>query len=283
MRYRLIALDLDGTLLNSRKQITPRTREALRAVRERGIVTAVATGRASHSALSWSGQIGGGPVICANGAALFDATGQLIYTRALPVGPLSEALRIGKASGLLLECYTPDQIVIDRPFGQMRAFLSWVRPSLSLPEALAGLYRIWRVNRIRPVRDLIKWAAKPGAAPVLKLMVLGESAALRTYADQITGSGPGLEITSSAPDNLEVTASRVSKALGLEHLAARLQIPREAILAFGDSGNDLAMIRYAGLGVAMGNATDELKAAAGRQTGSCDQDGVAQAIEELCL
>lgn len=283
MNYRLIALDLDGTLLNSRKVITPRTREALRAARERGIVTVIATGRTPQSARRISAEIGGGPVISCNGAAILDEAGAAIATWGIPRAPLQRVLSLATGAGLLVECYTPEGMFLDRPLAQAKAYLSWVRPGMGLGRSLMDLARVWRVNRIRPVPNLARWAEREQLPTVLKVMAIGGREQLGPLAEQIRRELPGLEVTSSGSDNLEVTAAGISKGSSLAHLGARLKIPRQAIIAVGDSDNDLEMLRYAGLGVAMGNASESVRAAASRVTATCDEDGVAAIIEELCL
>ena len=283
MNYRLIALDLDGTLLNSRKSVTPRTQQALRAARERGILTVIATGRTPHSARRISQEVGGGPVISCNGAAILDESGKPIATWGVPRAPLQRVLSLASKAGLLVECYTPEGMVLDRPLAQARAYLSWVRPGLGLSGSLLDLGRVWRVNRIRPVWNLARWAQQPDLPTVLKVMAIGGQEQIAPLREQIRRELPGLEVTSSGLDNLEVTAAGISKGSSLAHLGARLKIPREAILAVGDSANDLEMLRYAGLGVAMGNASAQVKAVADRITATCDEDGVAAVIEELCL
>lgn len=283
MAYRLIALDLDGTLLTSKQRISPRTGTALRAARERGIIAVVATGRAVPSTRQWSNAIGGGPAISCNGAGILDSTGALMVARGLPQGPLIRLLTLSRESGLLAECYTESGIVLDRPWLQVESFWRWVRPYQSMSEAAAAVVRVWWRNRIRVVPGLLRWAERPERPVVLKLMLIGEPRRLRDLVNWVTAEMPGLEITSSGRDNLEVTAAGVSKGNALQQLAAHLRIPREAIVAVGDSANDLEMLRYAGLGVAMGNAIPEVRAAAARVTGSNDEDGVATLIEELCL
>lgn len=283
MAYRLIALDLDGTLLTSKQAISPRTGRALRAARERGVVTVVATGRAVPSARQWSKAIGGGPAISCNGAGLLDSAGGLMVVRGLPQAPLVRLLTLSREAGLLAECYTESGIVLDRPWRQVESFWGWVRPSQSISEAAAAVFRVWWVNRIRVVPRLLQWAERPGRPAVLKLMLIGEPDKLRQLAQRVTGEMPGLEVTSSGRENLEVTAAGVSKGKALQQLAAHLRIPREEIIAVGDSSNDLEMLRYAGLGVAMGNAIPEVRAAAARVTGSNDEDGVATLMEELGL
>jgi hydroxymethylpyrimidine pyrophosphatase-like HAD family hydrolase len=281
--YRLIALDLDGTLLNSRKEIAPRTREALTAARERGIITVIATGRTPHSALHFSRQIGGGPVICCNGAGVLDPSGSYLAKRGIPQAPLVHLLKLGAELGVMMECYTTDGIRLDRPLQQARGYYRYIRPRVRLIDALRGLARMWSVNNVRPVRNIVKWAEQPGLPTVLKANAVGDGARLAILARQIEQAIPSLEVTSSGPDNLEMTAPGVNKGTGLEQLAAHLKIPREAIIAMGDSDNDKAMIRYAGLGVAMGNAADEVKQVADRITATCDEHGVAKLIEEMCL
>ncbi len=281
--YRLVALDLDGTVLTNKKEISPRTREALRAARERGVITVVATGRAVHAALYFSREIGGGPVICCNGAGILDEHGTFLMRKPIPLPVLEPLLDLGREEGLLVECYTESGIVLDRPGRQIRAYMRWVRPSVSWSRAALSLFQLWRRNQIRAVRSLQRWIRRPGIPAVLKLMVIGEPPGLQRLAGRIQRQLPQLEVTSSAPDNLEITAAGVSKGAALELLAAWLKVPRAAILAVGDSDNDLTMIRCAGTGVAMGNATDPIKAAADRVTATCDEDGVARIIEELCL
>ncbi|HEY3368544.1 MAG TPA: Cof-type HAD-IIB family hydrolase [Symbiobacteriaceae bacterium] len=281
MNYRLIALDLDGTLLNSSKTISPRTRAALREARARGITTVIATGRSIGSALDWSREACAGPVICCNGAAVLDESGETILTRPIPPAPLERVLRLCREGRLLVECYTAHSILLDRPWAQIRAYFKWVRPRLSSHVALGSLVRAWLVNRIRPVRSLAASAAKGRLPPILKLSILGPDGELARLTGAIRREMPGLEISSSGPDNLEITAAGVSKGSALELLAARLRIPRAAVVALGDSENDVAMLRYAGLGVAMGNANEAARAAADRVAPTCDEDGVAHVIEEL--
>ncbi|HYF78977.1 MAG TPA: Cof-type HAD-IIB family hydrolase [Symbiobacteriaceae bacterium] len=283
MPYRLIALDLDGTLLTSRHEITPRTREALRAARERGIVATVATGRSPHSARLISRDIGGGPIICCNGAAVYDEAGNPVSIKPIPQAPLLRCLEVCIEAGLLLECYTELGNYMDRPVAHMLAYKRWFLPRLSWARGLQALARIWRRNHVKPVRNLLKWAEQPDHPKVLKVMVVGEAANLGQAAARLGREVPGLSLTSSGRENIEVMAAGVNKGHGLQMLAARLKIPREALIAFGDSDNDLEMLTYAGTGVAMGNANDAAKAAAARVTGTNNEDGVAAAIEEMCL
>lgn len=283
MEYRLIALDLDGTLLGSDKEISPRNRKALAAARERGIVTVIATGRSAHSARMFSQQVGGGPVICCNGAEILESDGSVITQRPLPLAPLLRVIALCEEERLLCECYTSGRIVLDRPAAHAATYFRWVRGRRSTARATFDLVRIWQLNRMRWVRSLRKWAEMPDREPVLKLMIIGPREGLERLAERIEREAPGLAVTSSGHENIEVGAAGVSKGAALELLGARLKIPRQAMVAVGDGANDLEMLRYAGLGVAMGNASEGVKSAADRVTATCDDDGVARLVEEVLL
>lgn len=283
MLYRLLALDVDGTLLDTRMEISPRTRAALNAVRARGIVTVIATGRARHSATDWSRRIGGGPVICCNGGMVLDEQHELLWAKAMARPVLQHTLRLTREAGLMSQCYTPTGLYMDRSGSYIRNYLAWVRKRMTLATAFRSLSGFWRTNRVHSVRNLVTWSEKPDLPPVVKVSIIGPAEALPALSARLVKEIPGVEVVSSGPDNLEVTAVGVSKGSALQALAARLKVPREAIIAVGDSGNDVEMVKYAGLGVAMGNATEDLKAVADRITTSCDQDGIPNLLEGLGL
>lgn len=281
MQYRLIALDLDGTLIGSGQGISRRTLQAVARARERGIIIVIATGRTPHSARLYSRMIGGGPVICCNGAAVLDESGAYIHLKGIPQAPLLRALELCLEHGAMVECYTPRGIVMEKALLKAATVYAWLRRAQPAPRALLNLVRAWRVNRMIPVRSVLRWASKPNHAPVLKLMVFGETRRMQELTKRLRREVPGLQVTSSGRENVEVTAGGVSKGYGLQLLGSRLKIPREAMVAVGDSANDVEMLEYAGLGVAMGNASRAVKAVADRVTASCDQDGVALLLESL--
>jgi len=282
LQYRLVALDVDGTLFCRRHEISPRTRSALAAARRRGLITVIATGRMPHSALRISQEIGGGPVICCNGAAVLDENGAYVSWSEIPADALAHVIALGRRSGALVHCYTPEGKVLDQPVAHVRDTYRWIRTGETALRSALAVVRMWGANQTRLVRRLERWAAAEGRPPVLKLMLLGDPDRLSSLADQIRREVAGVEVTSSGVGNLEVNAAGVSKASGLMALGERLGIPAEAMIAFGDSDNDLAMLRYVGLGVAMGNAAAHVKAAADRVAPCCEEDGVAHVLEEVC-
>lgn len=283
MAYRLVALDLDGTTLNSRKEISPRTLTAIRRARERGVHVAIATGRTVHSTLYFSRMAGtNGPNICCNGAGVLDEAGKVAIARPLPQGSLTKAIELCKAEGLFVECYGAEGVYLDEPVRHLRTYMKWVRRRQGIAGSFLSWMRDWRLNRFHALPSLLDWANR-GQEPILKLFATGGAAELARVTEAITVALPALEITASGPDNVEVTAGGVSKGTALRQMGEWLKIPRSEIIAVGDSFNDLSMLTYAGLGVAMGNAAEEIKSAAGHTTATCDEDGVAQVIEEFCL
>ncbi|HLO02971.1 MAG TPA: Cof-type HAD-IIB family hydrolase [Symbiobacteriaceae bacterium] len=286
MPYRLIALDLDGTLLSPGPRgpwVSPRTHTSLQEARAAGVHIVVATGRSVHSAREWSQRIGGGPFVCCNGAALIGADGQTIQFRLVPKEPLCHLIKVAEAAGALVECYTPDGIALDKPLHQVSSYLRWIRETTPLWKAMIGLVRMWRTNRVRIVRSLSQWATTQARPAVLKVMIVGEPATLPALRERIERECPTLTISSSGKDNLEVTAAGVTKASGLRALGDHLKVPAAAMMAFGDSFNDLEMLDFVGLGVAMGNAREPIKQAAKRVTAPNHQDGIALVVEELIL
>lgn len=276
MPYQLIALDLDGTLLGRQNAISPRTLAVLAAARERGIMPVVATGRSPHSAREYSRQIGGGPIICCNGAAILDENGAYLVQKGIAQAPLERVLGLCQAAGVLCDCYTPKGVYLDRPVPHIAAYKAWMG-------SYWGVVKLWWRNRYRVTPDLLRWAKRPERPDVLKVMVVGDATVLDRLADQVGSQVPGVDVTRSGGQNLEINAAGVSKGTGLQWLGSQLKIPRTAMIAFGDSENDLQMLQYAGLGVAMGNAPDHVKNVADRVAPRFDEDGVAVMVEELCL
>lgn len=269
---KLIALDLDGTLLSSDKGLSPRNRAALQAAADRGIQVVPATGRF----------FGGMPdvirslpyinyVLTINGAQVVDVhTGEVIYEANLP---LDITLTIMDALEELPVCYDCYQ--------NNEAFMT------AAMQARAGEFtdnpfclKMLRDMR-QPVPELRAFLRERGM-PIQKTQFFTRDEALRQEALATFDTRfPGTRATTSVPDNVEINAADGNKGAALTALARHLGIAPEEIMAFGDGNNDVTMLRAAGLGVAMGNAVEEAMAAADYITATNDEDGVAQAIEKL--
>jgi Cof subfamily protein (haloacid dehalogenase superfamily) len=264
--YRLLAIDLDGTLLTPapEKQITPRTQHVLCQIAEMGITIVIATGQTAAvlrhvcAALPLNG-----PQIIENGAVIVDfGSGNILHEQLLPQAYILPTLEILKDFGFYRAYHTHKTVYVDD--GAPRA-KSWYRPPV-------------------PPAVLVDDVAHMYPKPCIKVVGVGEEGTLREKRRILEEMFAGkLYVTQSSFDLIEFLHPNVSKGHALQTIAADLHIAPEEVVAIGDNHNDLGMMRFAGLGVAMGNAHDEVKAEADYVTLSNAEEGVADLIEKVIL
>ena len=273
MQIRLIALDLDGTVFNDQKEITPRTLEAIRAALQKGITVLPATGRTVTGVPKAFLEIPGVRyALTSNGASVVDLqTGEKLVSLPFDMEQAERAFDVLEDYGGMLS------IFID---GESYTTTANAQDSLSMvPENLREYFRSTR-NEVPDMHAMME--AHP--REIEKFSILYPTEAQRDAAWQAVAKAcPQLEITSSIERNMELNAPGVSKGRGLMALAESLGLARDQVMAVGDSGNDLTMLESAGLGVAMGNATREVKHAADVITADNNHNGVAEAIEKYAL
>jgi Cof subfamily protein (haloacid dehalogenase superfamily) len=264
----MIALDLDDTLLRSDLTISFRTRNAIKRVESAGIVVVLASGRVP-AALEYFARLLGmhkrpGYLICNNGTMIQESyTGSIVYEIKIPAKTALVAYDLATAEGFPVQIYENDVMYISR-FNEFSEY----------DQKLTGLRQVVVEN----FRDMV-------AAGVYKLLIPGDpmilkplEALLRTYL-----SGEATLFTSK-PYFLEILPPVTDKGTALAWVAERAGIPREAVLAIGDSMNDEAMIRWAGIGVAMANGDERIKNIAAMVTDKTnDDDGIANLIERYIL
>lgn len=272
---KLIALDLDGTLLNSDKQVSVRTVNVLKECEKQGIWIVPSTGRARHAVpaaiLTLPGVRYG---IFTNGASVWDLkTEKEIASGCIDWQTAWKTAQILRRYPIIYDMYIGGTGVCERHFlEQLESF--------GLSEFHCRFIRETR----RTVEDLCSYLEETHAE-VQKLNLtfrIGDKAtknAVRQDLEQL----PGLFVTSSLPENLELNAAGVTKGSGLEQLRGYLGLSREETMACGDGENDLPMILTAGLGVCMENGASFVKQKADRITLSNNADGVAEAIEQWVL
>ncbi|ATA27246.1 Cof family hydrolase [Mycobacterium lepraemurium] len=267
MLPRLIACDVDGTLFDDDERITPRTRAAVRAAVAGGARFVVATGRPPRWIRPVVDALGFAPIaVCANGAVIYDpANDRVLSARTLDVDTLAElATRVIPGAGLAVE-----------RIGE-RAHDTATPQFISSP----GYEHAWLNpdNTEVSIEDLL-------SAPAIKLLIRRAGARSSDMAAELA-KHVGLEgdITYSTDNGLvEIVPLGISKATGIEEIARPLEIAREEVVAFGDMPNDLPMLRWAGHGVAMGNAHPEVQAAADEITAANNDDGVGRVLERWWL
>ncbi len=264
MPYKLVAMDLDGTLLRDDLSMSPRVLSALERARQKGILLTLATGRGYPSMRSWVQKLNiTTPVIGYQGAAVVDPqTHTAIYQRTFPRQLVTPLRDFARASSLSLTIYANDLIYVEDK-RQSDAF-----------------YDKWFGLPYRLVDDL---AAAITTEPI-KFIIIGEGPELDRVRPEVEARfGSHLHIVRSHEYFLEGLAPGTNKGQALAWLAQQLGIARRETMAIGDSGNDKEMIAWAGLGVAMGNASPEARSVADYVAPGVDSDGAAEAIERFCL
>ncbi len=272
--YRIIALDLDGTLLNSNKELTPTTLAALQKAAEAGIEIVPTTGRF----------YGGMPkmirelpfinyAITINGAEVKDLkSGEIVYRAEMPWQQAVDIMTLLDSLPVIYDCYMGSA--------------GWMTESQkALVDGIVDSphYRKM-IHELRQNVPELKEFVRQQAQGVQKVQLFTRHEALRLeLLHGLDKRFDELSVSCSEAQNVEINNLHANKGEALMALADHLGIPRKATISFGDGLNDLSMLRDAGLGVAMANACPEAKACANVITASCDEDGVALAIEKYCF
>ncbi|HHT90919.1 MAG: Cof-type HAD-IIB family hydrolase [Bacillota bacterium] len=225
--YKLIALDLDGTLLDNKQEISAQNLEWIAKAEQAGLIVSIATGRGRRwSEQYWSAVSPTSPMVLVNGSEIWRDHQHILARHLLPADQVARLIDVAKEHG-------------------------------------AGY---WAIG-----------SASDGGAS-LKVGIHHEDLAIISKLRDLLMSLGEFEVSASAPTNIEINPKGVSKATGLAEVAALYGIAPSEVVAVGDSRNDLAMLQWAGLGVAMGNAEPVVKEAADYIAASNEEDGVAQVI-----
>lgn len=263
---RMIALDVDGTLLTSRGTVTETTVRAIKAARERGIRVVLSTGRSVPEAV-WLTELVGCDrrAVCVGGAVVADmADGRHLRRWDIRPETARPVLKLLRGEPLSCMVFAGESNLLDR---DSSAFFRAAYP-----------YPAYLDNTVT-VDDLPAYL-RTHRLPLTKIHAEGAPEVFPPLLERLRRM-PGLALTSSGRDNFEVVADGVDKGAALCLLAEEWGIRPEETAAIGDSDNDLAMLRAVGCPVAMGNASEEVKAAAVMVTADHDRDGVAKAIYGL--
>ncbi len=283
-RYRLIAVDLDDTLLDNQLKISPRVKGLIQELRGRGVVVTLATGRMFRSSRPIALELGLDlPLITYQGALVKNCfSGEVLLHRTLAVEYALEIIGLAREKGLHINLYLNDELYVERlsPAGEAYARLAGV-PVCLVPD-LTGLLASENAVDENPVE--VKLPHANGRIGPTKVLLIGDE----QYLDNLQAVlkphyGARVHITKSKPNFLEFTHPLANKGAALAELAKYYGVSRAETMAIGDSFNDLEMLEYAGLGVAMGNARQEIKARAGYVTAANDEDGVAEALQRFCF
>lgn len=266
MAYELLVLDVDGTLVNTKKEITELTRQAIIECQEKGIKVAIASGRCTegirHQAKAIGLDVYGGYIISFNGGRITNfQTGEVIYDIPLADGMIHELYDYSKQHGTGILTYNEGRIV---SHSDIDPYIVVDAKGCDLPIVVPEDFH----NEVHFAGNKVILTGAP------EMLAQLEKKAAKDFAGK-------LSVYRSEGFYLEMMPLGVDKAYGVSKLLERLGYRRNQMVCCGDGFNDLPMIEYAGLGVAMANAPEELKKMADYIAPSCDEDGLVDVIHRF--
>ncbi len=268
MGFRVLVLDLDGTLTNSKKEVTPRTLEALLEVQKRGVKIVLASGRPTYGVAPVADELGldkyGGYILSYNGGEIVNwQTKEILYENILDPVFIPYLYWCAKKNDFAIVTYHNEFVLTESP-----------EDEYVLKEALLN------VMKIKPVEHFLSAIT----FPITKCLIVGEPSRLivleKEMFDQLKGR---MGVYRSEPYFLELVPKGIDKAASLQILLHEIGSSADEMIACGDGFNDISMIKLAGLGVAMANAQLEVQENADFITVSNDEDGIAQVVEKFLL
>lgn len=268
MKYKVLAFDIDGTLTNSRKEITPETRAAILRAADMGCTIVIATGRPPQGVIRYVNELelpdNGGYVLALNGGLLENCgTGTAISRTFLPMECYHEICAIAKEYNVNLMTYQGDDVISENIDDKY----------IEIESRINGL-------GVKQVDNLEKYLT----FEVPKFLMLGDGDYLAGVEKKVHARlSDRLDVYRSEPFFLEVLPKGINKAATLEKLLNHLGCRREELMAFGDGYNDISMLKYAGMGVVMGNANDTVKKEGDYIAPSNDENGIVDVLNKFVL
>jgi Cof subfamily protein (haloacid dehalogenase superfamily) len=267
---RLVFIDLGGTLVSGPRLISDRVKRTIANVREGGVEVVLVSSRAPRAMRPFHQQLGlMTPMIACNGALLWNVQAGAGSSR-VSVHPIlaAEIVAMGRELGAVANVESDDEWFADRLSDLMR-------------DGILN-YEVSEPNGVGRVDEVIR-AGEPIDKVFLDLRDLEDAAALTAQTALRRAFGARATIAENVPGVIEFTSAETSKAAMAQRLARQMQIPAEQVMAIGDGDGDATLLQWAGVGVAMGNATPAAKAAADVITSSNLRDGVAEALDQWVL
>jgi Cof subfamily protein (haloacid dehalogenase superfamily) len=268
MSKKLLALDIDGTLTNTQKDITPATLEKIIEAQEKGHIVAIASGRPLPGIRKIADTIEldrfGGYVLAFNGGRIVDySTGEVVYQAVLDNDVVRDIYDYCLKAGCGMVTYDGDRVITGTDIDGYMTF-----------EASINHMEIMRIDNFREYIDF----------PLNKCLLTADPDKAEKIEQELAEKfGDQLNIFRSEPYFVEIMPPNVHKATSLEKLLEALDMDRKDLVACGDGYNDLTMIEYAGVGVAMANAQDIVKEHADYITLSNDEDGLVPVVDKFIL
>jgi Cof subfamily protein (haloacid dehalogenase superfamily) len=268
VRYKLIAIDLDGTLLPDGRIIPEGNIRAIEYATAKGITVVIATGRVTTSGRAFARQLNLETyIISSNGARIYDISKKdIIYEDGLCIEDAKAVAGYFEGFGVYYHAYV-DDIMYARYMREPLLFYTELNKKLD-PDLRMDIR----------ICDNFDQIFEENKDKISKVMTIESDLKLIAAMRRDLLKNGNIVVMASREDNIEVMNHTVGKGKALMHLAKKLGVERDEVIAIGDNDNDLSMIEWAGTGIAMGNAIDEVKIAANDITDRCEELGVAKTI-----
>ena len=265
MKYKVLVLDIDGTLVASDHQISPRTTKTLLAAQQKGLIVVLASGRPTPGMMALAQELQlkkyGGFILSYNGGRITNMqTGEIVHEQFLTASEAHEVYEVAKSQGVNIMAYDGNVILTE-------GHDEYIQIESKINEMSLSKVSDFKVDVVKHTIKTLTVGPPERIAEVEQL-----------YLDKF---GDRFSICRSMPFFLEVMPHGVNKAASLARLLDYLGLSTMDMIACGDGYNDVEMIRFAGFGVAMENAVDEVKAVADHVTKSNDEDGIVEVIEKF--
>ncbi|HDA0344452.1 TPA: HAD family phosphatase [Staphylococcus aureus] len=272
---KLIATDMDGTLLNAAHEISQPNIDAIKYAQEQGITVVIATGRAFYEAQAPVADTDlTVPYICLNGAEVRDETFNVMSTSHLNKSLVHKITNVLKDAGIYYQVYTSRAIYTEDPQRDLDIYID-------IAERIKnGIQRRIDNGTLKVVDNYDAIENIPGEL-IMKILAFDGNLEKIDKASKILAESPNLAISSSSRGNIEITHSDAQKGIALETIAERLGIEMKEVMAIGDNLNDLSMLEKVGYPVAMENGAEEVKKIAKYVTDTNENSGVGKAIMKL--
>ncbi len=269
MDKKLLVLDIDGTLVNSKKEITPRTYEAIMKIQGMGHIVALASGRPYPGMKQFVKRLDmdkkGGYAIAFNGGMIVDCkTGKPVIEKCIPNRFIKGLYEYALDNNIGMVTYKDDMVITGT---EIDNYMQYEARLNNMP--------------LKKVKDFLAFVDYD----MIKCLMTAEPnvKAPRCEMELKKMFAPGLNVFRSEPYFIEITTNGVDKSTTLPELLKLIGISREHTICCGDGFNDATMVKFAGIGVAMGNAQQIVKDSADYITGTCDEDGLVEVIERFIL
>lgn len=266
--YKLLGLDLDGTLLNEKNEISKENKENIKLLNEKGVKVILISGREPRSVKFYSEELGiNEPLVGFNGGIITDNTGEKVfYEECLEEKWARESIGFGEENNMCSFIFIGNKIYLsDKKDSRFEILAKYTE---SNTEEVGNISRYLEENKL--------WES------INKILLVDDNQNLIKYKDGLENKiKDNVSMQFSMPFFLEIFNSNISKGNALNKLGEMFNIKKEEMVAIGDGENDISMIEYSGLGVAMGNALDNVKDKADYITLSNEQDGISHVVKKF--